>query len=151
MDRWIDLSVGSFMILGILCLGYLSVSFGEVRLFAGDRYPVKAVFSNVTGLQENTEVEISGIKVGTVQSIGLRDYRAEVTMMMRQDIDLQEDAIASIRTRGLLGEKYISISPGGYGDVIAKDGTGRIRETESAVILEELIGKAMFGGSDSSP
>lgn len=150
MERWIDLSVGGFMILGILCLGYLSVSFGDVRLFASDRYPVVATFSNVTGLQEDTEVEISGIKVGTVHSIELRDYQAEVTLTLRHDIDLHEDAIASIRTRGLLGEKYVSISPGGFGDVLAKDGSGRIRETESAVILEDLIGKAMFSGSGSS-
>lgn len=149
MNRWINLSVGFIMILGMLCLGYLSVSFGEVRIWGADRYTVDAVFTNVTGLQEDTQVLISGIPVGSVESIKLDDYQARVTLSLRQDIDLYEDAIASIRTQGLLGEKYVALSPGGFGQVLAKDGSGTIRETNPAIVLEDLIGQVVFGSGQS--
>ncbi|MBI4178687.1 outer membrane lipid asymmetry maintenance protein MlaD [bacterium] len=148
MERKINFAVGLFMLAGIACLGYLSLSFGNVDFFAARGYAVKAVFSNVTGLKVNTSVEMLGIKVGKVTAIDLKDYKAIVTMQIDRQVDLPEDTIASVRTRGLLGEQYVALSPGGLPDLVRKDGTGEIVETQPPLIMEEMIGKMMFGSSD---
>lgn len=136
------------MLAGIACLVYLSVSFGNVAWFSPEGYEVRAMFSNVTGLKENTAVEMLGINVGRVKAIDLKDYKARVTLLIDRHVDLPEDSIASIRTRGLLGEQYVALSPGGLPDVIHKDGTGEIVETQPPLIMEEMIGKLMFGGTE---
>lgn len=143
--RTIDLSVGFFLILGFACLAYLSLSFGQVNLFGTNRYEVEAVFSKVNGLGENTTVEMLGIKVGNVRRISLENYKAHVVMSIDRDVTLPQGTIASIQTEGLLGEKYVSLSPGGMPGNIAKDGTGQITETNPPLILEDLIGKIAFG------
>ncbi|MFO7957769.1 MAG: outer membrane lipid asymmetry maintenance protein MlaD [Candidatus Brocadiia bacterium] len=140
---YIELTVGVFMILGILCLGYLSVRLGQVQVMGGDDYPVYAVFSEVGGLREGAPVVIAGVTVGHVDGIELADYAAKVELRVRRDIELQEDSIASVKTRGLIGEKYVAISPGGSRETI--EAGGRIRETQPAVDLETLISKYAFG------
>ncbi len=147
-ERKINLSVGFLMIIGILCITYLSISFGNVDLFQRKGYAVKAVFSNVTGLKVNTSVEMLGIRIGRVKVIDLKDYKAAVTMLIDRNVELPEDSIASIRTRGLLGEQYVSISPGGLETAISRDGTGEIHETQPPLIMEEMIGKMMFGSAE---
>lgn len=139
------------MIAGITCLAYLSVSFGKVGFLQPEGYTVRAVFSNTTGLKENTSVEMLGIKIGRVSSIRLLDYKAQVTMVIDRSVELPEDSIAAIRTRGLLGEQYVSISPGGLESKIPKDGKGEILETQPPLIMEEMIGKLMFGTSEKKP
>lgn len=144
-NRTVDLSVGFLLVLGLISLAYVSVSFGNLNLFGGDRYQVKAVFSNVAGLNENTEVEMLGIRVGSVTDIRLQDYQAHVTLAVNRDVTLPKGTIASIKTEGLLGEKYVALSPGGMPGDISKDGSGRIMETNDPLILEDLIGKMAFG------
>ena len=100
-------------------------------------------FPSVGGLKAGSAVEIAGVEIGRVESIGLADYQARVTLRVRSGIKLQEDAIASIKTKGLIGEKYIRISPGGSERIIGPN--GRIRETEAPVDLEELLAKYIFG------
>jgi len=149
-QRAVNLSVGFLMILGILALGYLSVTFGKVNLLGGDYYPVKATFSNVAGLQTNTEVQMIGIEVGYVEAIRLKDFEAHVTLRIRRSVDLPEDTIAAIQTEGLLGERYVSLKPGGLPNNIPKDGSGRILETNPPLILENLLGKMVFGSAEES-
>ena len=144
-NRTVDLSVGFLLVLGLACLAYVSVSFGNLNLFGGNEYPVKAVFSNVAGLNENTEVEMLGIRVGSVTDIRLENYKAHVTLAIQKDVTLPQGTIASVKTEGLLGEKYVSLSPGGMPGNIAKDGTGEIVQTNDPIILEDLIGKMAFG------
>lgn len=144
-ERTIDLSVGFFLLLGFLCLAYLSISFGQINLFGTGQYDVKAVFSKVNGLNENTGVEMLGIKVGSVKKIELKDYKAHVKLSIDRDVTLPQGTIASIKTEGLLGEKYVALSPGGMPGNIAKDGTGQITETNPPLILEDLIGNMAFG------
>ena len=135
--------VGVFIIVGVLCLGYLSVRLGELDLFGEDGYSVDAVFADIGGLKINAEVVIAGVRVGSVKSIELDDYMARVTLQIRDDIELQEDAIVSVKTKGLIGEKFVEITPGGAEETL---GNGdRLRETEPAVDLEELISKFVFG------
>lgn len=148
MERLINLSVGLFLLLGIGSLGYLAVNFGEVDFFGDRRYPVQAEFSSVAGLKTNTAVEMSGISVGRVESIELEDYRARVTMMIDRDVDLPEDTIATIRTRGLLGENYVSLNPGGLSMTISKDGDGWIQDTQPPIAFDQLIAEFVFGGSE---
>jgi len=151
-NRVVDLSVGFLVIIGILCLGYVSISFGNVNLLGTGQYEVEAVFSTVAGLSENTEVEMRGIRVGTVRGIRFKDYKPTVTLSIDQDVTLPQGTIASIRTEGLLGEKYISLSPGGMPGDIPKDGSGTITQTNDPILLEDLIGNMVFGqtkGEDS--
>jgi phospholipid/cholesterol/gamma-HCH transport system substrate-binding protein len=141
-----ETAVGLFLLAGIACLAYLSIRLGNLEVMGGDSYPVVAEFSSVAGLRAGADVEIAGVEVGKITSITIRNYRAVVRMEIRKGIGLQEDAIASVRTRGLIGDKYISISPGASEKLIAPG--GRIRETESAVDLEGLIGQAIHGSAE---
>ncbi len=139
----LDVSVGLFMILGILCLAYLSVHLGDMALLGRGGYQVTARFANIGSLRAGAPVVIAGVEVGRVERIALENYEARVVLRLHAGLVLHEDAIASIKTRGLIGEKYIQISAGASEDVIP--GGGRIRETESALDFEELISKYAFG------
>jgi len=140
-----ETAVGLFLLAGIACLMYLSLRLGKLEVVGGDRVPVVAEFSSVTGLRPGASVEIAGVEVGKIGSITIRDYKAVVGMEIRKGIALQEDAIASVRTRGLIGDKYISISPGASDRLIPPG--GKIRETESAVDLEGIIGQLVHGSA----
>jgi len=139
----LELSVGVFLLAGILCLGYLSIKLAKMEVIGGSGYELMAQFSNIGGLKEGSSVVIAGVDVGRVKSIRLEDYEAEVILVLPQEIEIQEDAIASIKTKGLIGEKFIQITPGGS-DMIMKSGD-RIRETEPAVDMEALISNFVFG------
>lgn len=139
----VELLVGLFLIVGIICLGYLSIRLGRMEIFGGRGYEVYATFANIGGLKLGSSVEIAGVNVGHVQSITLSNYQATVSLIIPRNVKLQEDAIASIKTKGLIGEKYIGITPGGS-DKIIQPG-GQIRETQPAVDIEELISNFIFG------
>jgi phospholipid/cholesterol/gamma-HCH transport system substrate-binding protein len=139
----LNLAVGVFVILGVLALGYLSVRLGRVSLFGSSGYVISVDFPSVGGLKEGSSVEIAGVQVGRVESIGLADYQARVMLRIAEAVKLQEDSIASIKTKGLIGEKYIRISPGGSDRMIAPN--GKLREVEAPVDFEELLSKYIFG------
>lgn len=139
----LDVGVGIFVMIGILALGWLSVKLGRVELLGGPGYQVTADFPSVGGLKPGSAVEIAGVEIGRVQAITLADYQARVFMRIRGDVKLQEDSIASIKTKGLIGEKYIRINPGGSERMIGPN--GRIREVEAPVDFEELLSKYIFG------
>lgn len=145
MNRFnIEVAVGVFLVAGFLCFAWLSVKLGHIDLFGSDEYVVKANFSSVSGLKEGATVEISGVQVGKVSHIRLggETYEAEIEMTLDKNVKLQEDSIASIRTAGIIGDRYVSISPGGSEALIQPGGV--IFETESAINLEELISKYVF-------
>jgi phospholipid/cholesterol/gamma-HCH transport system substrate-binding protein len=129
----IETAVGLFLIIGFLCFTYLSVELGEIPLFGSNDYVLTARFNSVSGLKDGAIVEISGVKVGKVAGISLEDYQAVVRMLIHQGVKIQEDSIASVRTQGIIGDKYIKISAGGA-DQYLKPG-GEIRDTESALDL----------------
>jgi phospholipid/cholesterol/gamma-HCH transport system substrate-binding protein len=139
----VNVAVGVFMILGIAALAYMSVKLGRVSFFGTGGYDVVADFPSVGGLKNGSSVEIAGVEVGRVESIGLADYQARVTLRLNSDVKLQEDSIASIKTKGLIGEKYIRISPGASEKLIPPG--GKIREVEAPVDFEELLSKYIFG------
>jgi phospholipid/cholesterol/gamma-HCH transport system substrate-binding protein len=139
----VNVAVGLFLVLGILALGYLSIRLGRVSFLGGTGYLVTADFPSVGGLKAGSGVEIAGVLIGRVETIGLADYQARVVLRLNSDVKIQDDSIASIKTKGLIGEKYIRISPGGSDKIIPPN--GRIREVEAPVDLEELISKYIFG------
>lgn len=140
----LELTVGIFLLLGILSLGYVSVKLGELEIGGSEGYTVYADFEKAGGIKPKAIVEVAGVPVGTVKSISITgDYRARVELSIDKNIKLQDDAIASIKTKGLIGEQYVQITPGGSEKFIS-DG-GKIRETESAIDIEELISKYVFG------
>jgi phospholipid/cholesterol/gamma-HCH transport system substrate-binding protein len=139
----VNITVGLFVLLGALALGYLSVKLGRVSFLGGGGYVVYAEFPSVGGLKPGSTVEIAGVEVGRVESIGLKNYEALVTLRIDSAVKLQEDAIASIKTKGLIGERYLRISPGGSEKLIPPG--GRIREVEAPVDFEELLSKYIFG------
>jgi phospholipid/cholesterol/gamma-HCH transport system substrate-binding protein len=143
MDRRVNVAVGMFLVLGILALGYLSIKLGRVSFLGNTGYPVMVEFPSVGGLKAGSSVEIAGVEIGRVESIGLADYQARVVLRVKRDVQLQEDSIASIKTKGLIGEKYVRISPGGSDKIIPPN--GRIREVEAPVDFEELLSKYIFG------
>lgn len=139
----VNVAVGIFVVLGILALAYLSIRLGKVPILAGNEYMLTADFPSVGGLKAGSSVEIAGVEIGRVDSIGLADYQARVVLKIARGVKLQDDSIASIKTKGLIGEKYIRISPGGADKIIPPG--GRIREVEAAVDFEELLSKYIFG------
>jgi phospholipid/cholesterol/gamma-HCH transport system substrate-binding protein len=139
----LDVAVGVFLLVGILALGWLSVRLGRVDLLGDRGYAVIADFPSVAGLKAGSAVEIAGVEIGRVDRIGLLDYTARVTMTIKSDVKLQEDAIASIKTRGRIGEKYIKINPGGSEKLIKPN--GKLTEVEPPIDIEELISKYVFG------
>ena len=139
----LELIVGSFMIVGLLCLGYLSIKMGKVEVWGKPGYDVFAIFSDVGGLRNGSPVVVAGVDVGLVKNISLEDYEAHVVLQIKPGLQIHEDAVVSVRTRGLIGEKFIQISAGAA-DAVIKPG-GRIRQTESAVDIEALISKYAFG------
>ena len=139
----LDLAVGVFVLIGILELGWLSIRLGRVDFLSSRNYVIIADFPSVGGLKAGSAVEIAGVEIGRVDSISLADYQARVRMTIRQGVQLQEDSIASIKTKGLIGEKYIRINPGGSEKIIQPN--GKIREVEPPVDFEELLSKYIFG------
>jgi phospholipid/cholesterol/gamma-HCH transport system substrate-binding protein len=138
-----ELAVGFFLLIGIFSLAYLSVNLGRLEMMGGRSYSLYAEFEKTGGIKTGAVIEIAGVQVGKVRSIKLYDYQALVEFSIDKDVKIQEDAIASIKTQGLIGEKYVQITPGGS-DKILPDG-GKITETESAIDIEELIAKYVFG------
>lgn len=144
MNRYaLEVSVGIFVLAGMVALGYLSIKLGKLDVFGNSGYEVKAKFEDIGGLKSGSTVEIAGVEIGRVTGIGLKDYEALITFRIFPGVELQEDAIASVRTKGLIGEKYVQITPGGSDELVKPGGT--IRETESAIDFERLISNYIFG------
>ena len=140
----LEIIVGLFMVAGFLCFAWLSIKLGDIEVFGPKTYSVSAKFGSVSGLKSGAIVEIAGVQVGKVTDISFdpKDYEAQVVMAINQGVVLQDDSIASVRTAGIIGDRYIDISPGGSNELIG-DG-GSIYETESAINLEELVSKYIF-------
>jgi phospholipid/cholesterol/gamma-HCH transport system substrate-binding protein len=138
-----DILVGVFVLVGLVCLGYLAIRLGKLELFGAQGYVVFADFVSVAGLKLGDPVEIAGVRVGRVEGMGLADDRARLRLRVSDAVKLQEDVIASVRARGLIGDKFVLLAPGGSDKLIPPG--GRIRETESPPDIPDLIGKFVGG------
>ena len=137
--------VGIFVVIGLVCVGYMTAKLGDVSLFGDDSYTLYARFNSVSGLRVANSVEMLGMEIGKVAGFKLDqdDLLAMVELRIKPDIKIYGDAIASIKTAGLIGDKYVSIDPGGADDLLKPGDT--ITETESPVDIGELISKYAFG------
>jgi phospholipid/cholesterol/gamma-HCH transport system substrate-binding protein len=139
----LELVVGVFVLAGMLCLGYLSIKLGKLELIGGDVYEVEAQFTSASGLKSGSAIEIAGVEVGRVRGITLIEDRAKVKLAVNNTVKLYTDTFASIKTRGIIGEKFLALSPGGGGDRLKPGDT--IRDTEAGLDLEELVSQYVHG------
>jgi len=142
----LEMIVGSFMLIGILCLGYLSIKLGKMEVIGGNYYTVSASFGSVSGLKAGARVEVAGVDIGKVDRITLDPKsgdQAIAFLKIRSEVKITDDVIASVRTSGIIGDKYIKLSQGGS-DQFLKD-NDKIGETESAIDIEELVAKFIHG------
>jgi phospholipid/cholesterol/gamma-HCH transport system substrate-binding protein len=131
----------------MVCLAYLAISLGDLNILNRSEYRVSALFDSVSGLKSGATVEIAGVEVGKVENISLtEDDLANVSLRIRNNVKLTEDVIASIRTKGIIGDKYLKLEQGGADKSILPG--GRIRETLPPVDIEELISQYIFGKVD---
>jgi phospholipid/cholesterol/gamma-HCH transport system substrate-binding protein len=146
-----ETTVGIFVLIGLICVGYITVKLGKVSLLGDNTYTLNARFASAAGLRVGSAVEIYGIQVGKVENLGIDNQRqrAFVAFKMNNGIKVYDDAIAMIKTSGLIGDKYIKIDPGGAGEVLKPGGT--ITETSAPLDIEELIGKYAFGDVKKEP
>ena len=154
-DGKLELGVGVFMLLGLAALVYLTVKLGAGEFVGGDTYQVEARFANTGGLSTGASVMLAGVTVGRVEEIRLdpADYSAIVDMRIRTAVRLPADTMASVKTSGLIGDKYIALAPGADEEFLTP--SSRITMTESALELESLISKMAFGsvkeGEEQTP
>ncbi len=140
-----ETTAGIFVVIGLVCIVYMTVKLGHVSFLGEETYPLYAKFTTISGLRTGSPVDMMGIEVGRVIRFTM-DQQAQMAVVeirVQKDIKVYDDAIASIKTEGLIGDKYLSIDPGGAGKLLAAGGT--ITQTQPAVDFVDLIGKYAFG------
>jgi phospholipid/cholesterol/gamma-HCH transport system substrate-binding protein len=137
--------VGVFVVIGLICVGYMTIKLGKVSFFGRDTYPLYARFASVTGLRPGSPVEVYGIEVGSVTGLDIDEQREMAVVGMRIDkgVKVYEDCAATIKTAGLIGDKYVKIDPGGAGPLLPP--RGMITQTSVPPDIEDLIGRYAFG------
>ena len=141
-------AVGVFVLIGLLCVAYMTIKLGKMEVFNDKGFELKASFTNVSGLRVGADIEMAGVPVGKVAAIDLVHTQTQttalVTLRFERDMELPDDTIASVRTAGLIGDKVIDVAPGGSEELLEAGDT--IVDTEPALDLGSLIGKYAFGG-----
>ena len=147
-NRRIEFLVGCFVLVGLLALFYLALQVGSAQFLSGDSYLLQARFSSTSGVNVGSRVEIAGVRVGTVKQIELDDdFFSIVTFELPNQIELDDDTIVSIKTAGLIGDRFLDLSPGGSG--FALEPGDVIVDTEAALDIEGLISRFALGGIDA--
>ena len=143
-----EITVGVFLVMGFLALGWLAMQLGEVSWLTGAKsYTLNAEFNNISGVKLGADIQISGVTVGKVRQLRLNeDNLALVAMQIDKGVKVPVDSIASVKSQGIIGDKFIQITLGG--DETAYQPGETIVDTESAVDLESLISKFAFGQMD---
>jgi len=140
----IEVIVGLFFVTGIIAFAYLTIMLGGKSLLNTGNYELTARFTSTAGLQNGAPIEIAGVPIGKITAITFdpEAYQSVVTLSLQENVKIQEDAIASVRSTGLIGGKILQISPGGAEDILEPG--DEIEETEPSISLEELISKYIF-------
>ncbi|MBQ7738877.1 MAG: outer membrane lipid asymmetry maintenance protein MlaD [Desulfovibrionaceae bacterium] len=148
MNSFRETLVGVFVLLGLICVAYLTIRLGKMDVFGQEGFLLKARFESVSGLRTGADVEMAGVPIGKVSKIEIDPdpmrTQAVVYLLLKQDFKLSDDTIASIKTSGLIGDKYVNLSRGGSETILAHG--EEIQDTQSAVDIESLLGKYAFGG-----
>jgi len=140
-----ETAVGIFIVIGLICIGYMTVKLGKVSLFGDTTYPLYARFTSVAGLRTGSAVEVFGIQIGTVENLTIDHEKqmAVVAMKINKNTVIYDDASATVKTAGLIGDKYVKLDPGGAGEAL-KAGSFVV-QTSVPADIEDLIGKYAFG------
>ncbi|HBL25076.1 MAG TPA: outer membrane lipid asymmetry maintenance protein MlaD [Deltaproteobacteria bacterium] len=146
-----ETAVGIFIVVGLICVGYMTVKLGNVTLFGDKSYPLFARFTSVTGLRVGSSVEVYGIQVGSVTSLSIDQEKQMgiVGMKIDKGTVIYDDASATIKSAGLIGDKYVKVDPGGSGEALKP--RGMITQTSVPADIEDLIGKYAFGDVKKEP
>jgi phospholipid/cholesterol/gamma-HCH transport system substrate-binding protein len=149
-SKKLETVVGAFVLLGLVAVAYLALKIGAGSFVGGDTMVVHARFSNAAGVNPGSQVVISGVTVGRVDAVRLNpvDFSAVVDMRLRKDLKLSTDSMVSVKTSGLIGDKFLAIRPGADDELIEAD--GMFTETESTVDIESLISRFAFGSVQKS-
>lgn len=148
-NRTIEFLVGCFVLVGLGAVFYLAIQVGSAKLFNNESYQLQARFGSASGVNPGSRIEIAGVRVGTVKDVVLNEsFFAIVTLELPNSIQLDEDTIASVKTSGLIGDRFIELSPGGSG--MALEPGDMIVDTESALDIESLISRFALGGIDGN-
>jgi phospholipid/cholesterol/gamma-HCH transport system substrate-binding protein len=144
----IETAVGVFVLIGLISVAYLTIKLGKMEWFGDNYYMVDARFDSVSGLKTGAQVDMAGVEIGQVSDIQLdnEEQVAIVRMKIEKGVKLTDDVIASVKTSGLIGDKYIKLTPGGSDRILESGDT--IIETESALDIEELVSKYVFGSAE---
>jgi phospholipid/cholesterol/gamma-HCH transport system substrate-binding protein len=137
--------VGIFVLVGLACIGYMTIKLGDLGLFEDDTYALTARFTQVTGLRSGSVVNMLGLEVGRVGRMIMDQDKqvAVVELRIRKGIKVYDDAIASIKTEGLIGDRYVSVDAGGSGAELKPGDT--ITETEAPADIMDMVSKYAFG------
>jgi len=141
--RRIEITVGVFVFLGIVAASWMAVKLGQIGGLGQSGYPIEAVFTDAGGVRVGSDVMMAGVIIGRVAGVALQDnQKAKITLQINSGVELSSDVIASVRTKGIIGERYIRITQGGDTDLLAAG--DEVEETESAINLEDLVSKYIF-------
>lgn len=145
-EKNVEIIVGMFVLAGFLAFAYLALNLGEVSLFkASSSYEVNAEFTSVSGIKKGASVQIAGVVVGDVSRIWLKDDYAYLSLRINNDVKLPSDSMASVKSQGIIGDKFIMLSPGADEEMLQAGDL--IVDTESAIDIESLISKFAFGSA----
>jgi len=143
----IEMIVGAFVLVGIISISWMAVKLGQIGGLGASGYAVEAVFDDAGGMRSGSDVMMAGVVIGRVGNVVINeDSDAKLTLMIDDEIALTSDAIASVRTKGIIGERYIRISQGGDDEMLQAG--DEIEETESAINIEDLVSKYIFSSSE---
>ncbi len=137
--------VGIFVVIGLFCIGYMTVKLGNVGFVGDNTYSLYAKFNTVTGLREGNPVNMLGLEIGKVEKFTLdqENQQVMVEFKINKGIEIYDDAIASVKTEGLIGDKYVAVDPGGGGDLLGNGDS--ITDTNSPTDIMDLVSKYAFG------
>ncbi len=144
--RQTEIIVGLFVLLGMASIGYLSLKLGEIGSFSNSGYHLTARFDDSGAIRRGADVLIAGVSIGKVEDVRLDNDEALLSLRINEGVKISVDANVAIRTSGIIGDRYVRISPGAEEEYL-NDGD-ELEDTESAMNIEDLIAKYMFSGSD---
>ncbi len=145
-NNGVEFWVGLFLIAGFVAFGYLALQLGEVSVFGNsNHYTITAQFDNISGVKKGASVQIAGVVVGQVTKIWLdEDGVANVSLFLGNDVQVSVDSMASVKSQGLIGDKYVQLTPGGDEEYFKHEEI--LTDTDSSLDIESLISKFAFGG-----
>jgi phospholipid/cholesterol/gamma-HCH transport system substrate-binding protein len=143
----IEMIVGAFVLAGIISISWMAVKLGQIGGIGASGYMLEAIFTDAGGMRSGSDVMMAGVVIGRVGDVAVNDdSEARLTLLIDDGIPVSADAIASVRTKGIIGERYIRITQGGDTEML--QGGDEIEETESAINIEDLVSKYIFSSSE---